>query len=215
MNQRRLVDLDAWPRRDQFEHFTRFPCTYSLTIRLDVTSFTTAVRQAGRKAYPSQVWAISSLLNRHEEFRMSVDDGIPSVWDVVHPAFTVFNSDRETFSSVWLPHDDDFDAFHAEAVELSRIHRSADRMFPQGELPDNAFDISSLPWVSFTGFELNIAGGHGHYLPIFTLGKYVDEGDRVFIPLAVQLHHAVADGFHVARLINELQELFDSAGEWL
>ncbi len=34
------------------------------------------------------------------------------------------------------------------------------------------------------------------------------------MPLALQVHHAVADGFHAARLVNELQELL-SDGAWL
>lgn len=29
------------------------------------------------------------------------------------------------------------------------------------------------------------------------------------LPLAVQVHHAVCDGFHVSRLLNELQEWLD------
>lgn len=28
-----------------------------------------------------------------------------------------------------------------------------------------------------------------------------------WIPLSIQVHHAVCDGFHVCRFINELQEL--------
>jgi len=33
------------------------------------------------------------------------------------------------------------------------------------------------------------------------------------MPVAVQVHHAAADGFHTARLVNELQELLASP-EW-
>ncbi len=31
------------------------------------------------------------------------EDGSPAMWDVVHPAFTLFNPERETFASVWAP----------------------------------------------------------------------------------------------------------------
>lgn len=88
-------------------------------------------------------------------------------------------------------------------------------MFPQGDEPHNIFDISSLPWLSFSSFELNIAHGHDHYLPIFTLGKYVERDGQVMLPFAVQIHHASADGFHSARFINELQEVFDASVNWL
>ena len=35
--------------------------------------------------------------------------------------------------------------------------------------------------------------------------------DHYFIlPLAIQVHHAVCDGFHICRFVNELQELINS-----
>jgi chloramphenicol O-acetyltransferase type A len=52
------------------------------------------------------------------------------------------------------------------------------------------------------------------FAPMFTLGKYDKQGEKVLLPLAVQVHHAVCDGFHVARLINELQELCDDISQY-
>jgi chloramphenicol O-acetyltransferase type A len=211
------IDLAAWPRREPFDHYrTRVPCTYSVTVQLDATRFVAALRDTGRKIYPAQIWAIASVVNNHEEFRMTVDkEGHPSIWNVVHPAFTVLNPDRETFASVWADYNQDFSQFYDQAVALLSTHRTATTMFPQGDVPENIFDISSLPWLSFSGFELNIAHGHDHYLPIFTLGKYVEQAGQVTLPFTLQILHASADGFHAARFINELQEVFDASANWL
>ena len=46
-------------------------------------------------------------------------------------------------------------------------------------------------------------------IPIFTLGKYYEEDGKILLPLAVQVHHAVCDGFHICRFVNELQELIN------
>nr|AIA15296.1 Chloramphenicol_Acetyltransferase_CAT [uncultured bacterium] len=217
MNEKHAIDLGSWPRRETFEHFrSRVPCTYSVTVELDATRFVAAIAQSGRKTYPAQVWAIAAVVNRHEEFRISVDgSGAPSVWSVVHPYFTVFNPERETFAGVWAEYDDDFGRFHSRAVETLAEYRSTASFAPQGDPPANVFDVSSLPWASFTGFNLNIQQGYGHYLPIFTLGKYVERDGRMLLPFALQIHHAAADGFHAARLFTELQELFDTAESWL
>ncbi|MFJ5936281.1 type A chloramphenicol O-acetyltransferase [Streptomyces sp. NPDC093071] len=203
------IDLDAWPRRQHFAHYRRaVPCTYSMTVELDATAFAAALRRSSRKTYLAQVWALSTVVNRHEEFRMCLTaSGEPAVWPVVHPAFTVLNPERETFACVWTPHDPDFGAFHDAAAPLLAEHARATDLFPQGDLPPNAFDVSSLPWTSFTGFDLNIRGGWDHLAPIFTLGRYAEREGRVLLPLAVQVHHAAADGFHTARLVNELGAL--------
>jgi chloramphenicol O-acetyltransferase type A len=210
MEQPHPLDLTTWPRAEHFAHYLRtVPCTYALTVDIDVTPFVVALRAAGRKTYAAQIWAIATVVNRHPEFRMTLTDaGNPAVWPVSHPSFTVFNPERETFASVWAPYDPDFARFHDTVVALLVAHRSATTMFPQGDTPANSFDVSSVPWTSFTGFTLQIDGGSQHLAPIFTLGRYVERDGRTWMPLAVQIHHAAADGFHTARLVEELRELF-------
>ena len=44
---------------------------------------------------------------------------------------------------------------------------------------------------------------------MFTFGKYYEQDGKVLLPMAVQVHHSVCDGFHVARMFNELQEMCD------
>lgn len=204
------IDLDTWPRRQHFDHYRASPCTYAVTVELDATAFADALRRSTRKTYLAQVWALATVVNRHDEFRMVLDDdGAPAVWPVVHPAFTVFHGERETFSCVWAPYDADFGTFHDAATAVLAAHGESTEFFPQGAPPPNAFDVSSLPWASFTGFTLNIRDAWDHLAPIVTLGRYVERDGRVLLPVAVQVHHAAADGFHTARLVNELQELLD------
>ena len=62
-----------------------------------------------------------------------------------------------------------------------------------------------LPWESFEGFNLNLQKGWGFLLPTFTLGKYTERDGRFTLPLAIQVHHAVCDGFHACRFIDELR----------
>lgn len=203
------IDLDTWPRRQHFEHYLdAVPCTYSMTVELDATAFAARLRRSPRKTYVAQVWALASVVNRHDELRMTLTpDGAPAVWPTVHPSFTVFNGERETFACVWSPYDPDFATFHDAAAAVLAEHARATELFPQGAPPPNAFDVSSLPWASFTGFNLDVRDAWRHLAPIFTLGRYVERDRRTLLPLAVQLHHAAADGFHASRLVTEVQEL--------
>ncbi|WP_313408455.1 CatA-like O-acetyltransferase [Aeromicrobium sp.] len=204
-----LIDLESWPRREHFEHYLRtVPCDYAITTEIDVTAAVSALRRAYRKTYPAQIWALAAAVNRHEEFRMTLDpDGRPAVWPRVDPAFTVFNPERETFACVTAPFDEDFARFHDTVVELLETHRDSTTMFPQGPLPPHCFDVSGVPWTSFTGFTLQIRDGGDHLLPIFTMGRRVKRDDRILLPLAIQVHHAAADGFHTGRLLSEIRAL--------
>lgn len=183
VNQPKLIDMDTWARAEQFAHYrTTVPCTYAMTVEVDVTALAAALRDAGRKTYPAQLWALAAVVNRHPEFRVAVDaNERPAVWPVLHPSFTVFNTARETFAAVWTPFEEDFTSFHETVVELLAEHQHATTLFPQGQLPPDTFDVSSLPWTSFTAFNLHIADGWDHLLPIFTLGRHVErDGARTY-----------------------------------
>lgn len=203
------IDMSTWARREHFENYMHtVPCTYALTVEMDATVFAAAMSRSLRKTYIAQIWALTSVVNRHDEFKMCLlPDGQPAVWPTVQPSFTVFNPDRETFSNVWTPYDPTFSVFHEAAADLLERHRSADRLYPLGDKPANAVDISSLPWASFTGLNLNAPSNSTHMSPNFTLGKYRQSEGKLYLPLAVQMHHAAADGFHTARLINEFQDM--------
>lgn len=82
-------------------------------------------------------------------------------------------------------------------------------MMARPDTPENTFPVSALPWASFEGFNLNLQKGYSYLLPIFTLGKFYCENGKMMLPLAVQVHHAVCDGFHLCRFVNELQDLLN------
>ena len=201
------IQRDSWPREEYFHHyFSRLPCTYSGTFRLDVT----ALRRQGRRFYPAMLHALATVVNRHPEFRMAVDgDGELGVYDLVHPSYTVFHRDTETFSNLWTPYTPSWEDFLAAWEEDMARYGSRPGLFPKPDTPENTFPVSMLPWASFEAFHLNLEKGYGYLSPIFTMGRFYEEGERVLLPLAAQVHHAVCDGFHLCRLVKELQALLD------
>ena len=47
-------------------------------------------------------------------------------------------------------------------------------------------------------------------LPIFTMGKYFERDGKRMLPLAIQVHHAVCDGYHVGMFVERLQGYIDN-----
>ncbi len=200
------VDLAAWPRREYFEHYVhRNPCTYSMTVRLDITN----VKEKGIRLYPALIYALATAVNRHEEFRCSIKDGVLGCYERLEPSYTVFHRENETFSLLWTAYEPDFSAFLA-AYEAD-LARFGGQMGFQGKpnLPENTFDVSMIPWANFEGFNLNLQQCYDHLRPIFTLGRYEEREGRCTLPLAVQVHHGVCDGYHTCRLVQEVQEILD------
>ncbi len=125
---------------------------------------------------------------------MAMKDGELVIWDSVHPCYTVFHEQTETFSSLWSEYHDDFRQFlHIYSQDVACYGENL-AYFPKGFI-ENMFFVSANPWVSFTSFDLNVANMDNFFAPVFTMGKYYTQGDKVLMPLAIQVHHAVCDGF--------------------
>lgn len=205
------VDLSSWARKEHFEVFQSFAqCTINQTVQLDITALLKHIKQVGWKFYPSIISIITTVVNRHSEFRMAMKDNELVIWNEVHPSYTLFHKETETFSSLWSHFDGNI--AHFQNVYAEDVSRYGDNLayWPKEESRENIFFISDIPWASFTSFNINVANMQNFFAPMFTFGKYYNQDGKVLLPFAVQVHHSVCDGFHLARLINELQELCDN-----
>ena len=204
-----LIDMKKWKRKEWFEHYlNEVRCTYSMTVNIDITKLQVIRKTQNVKLYPILIFFLSKVVNKFEEFRMDFDDyGKLGYWDIVHPSYTIFNQESETFSSIWTEYEVNFLKFYNLYQRDVKQYMQVGGFAPKNNTPPNHFSISSIPWTSFTGFNLNIYGNGTYLRPIFTFGKYFEQEGKVLLPLSVQVHHAVCDGFHVSRLIEEFQDL--------
>ncbi|MCS3464736.1 MULTISPECIES: type A chloramphenicol O-acetyltransferase [Citrobacter] len=205
------VDLSCWARKEHFEVFQTFAqSTFNQTVLLDITALLKHIKEVGWKFYPTIIFLLSKVVNRHTEFRMAIKDNELVIWNEVHPSYTIFHNETETFSSLWSHYDGNIHHFqHVYAEDMARYGNNLS-YWPKGESLENIFFVSAIPWVSFTSFNINVANMQNFFSPMFTIGKYYNQDGKVLLPLAIQVHHSVCDGFHVARLINELQEISDN-----
>ncbi|MPM60173.1 Chloramphenicol acetyltransferase [bioreactor metagenome] len=203
-----IINKEEWHRKEYFDHyFNEIPCTYSMTVKLDITK----IKNSDRKLYPTILYFITKVVNRHSEFRTAIDiNGNLGVFDEMLPCYTVFNKESETFSNIWTQYCDSYDEFCKLYEKDIEMFGYVKKMIAKPDIPENNFPVSMIPWTTFDGFNLNLQKGYQYLLPIFTMGKYYEENSRYILPLAIQVHHAVCDGFHVSRFVNELQELVEA-----
>ena len=203
------IDRETWARKEYFDHYlSQVPCTYSAVFQLDITR----LRREERKLYPTMLYHIAGEVNRWTEFRTALNGaGQLGVYDRMHPCYTVFHPESETFSNLWTEYDPDSETFCTAYRQDMAQYGNNLGLEGKPNTPENTFPVSMLPWAGFEGFNLNLQKGYDFLLPIFTMGRYREEGGRTLLPLAVQVHHAVCDGFHLCRFVNGLQERLEGS----
>lgn len=199
------IDLEAWERREFYEHFiNEVRCSYSTTVHLDITNL------KGCRLYPAMIWLLTQTVNQMPEFRTALTDEGLGIYSQMHPAYTIFNQKSKTFSGIWTEADSDYSKFLKAYEADAGMYSSSVKFAPKPNRPPNTFDISMVPWFTFTAFDINVFDHGKYFLPIFTMGKFFDMDGKRMLPLAIQVHHAVCDGYHVGRFIEMLQEKISS-----
>lgn len=210
------IQMEQWSRKAHYEHYkNNIRCSYSITVDIDITNLLIRLKERGMKSYPAQVFMISSVVNQLPEFRMTMNnDQRLGYWEVIDPMYTVFDPITETFSAVWTKYDSCYNTFYSAYLQDTAQY-TCGGLFPQEYIPPNTFNISSVPWLDFTAFNINVFSDRNYLLPIFTIGKYKKENGKIMMPLAIQCHHAVCDGYHVGKFVETLREMAINCDKWL
>ena len=195
-----LIDMENWDRREFYEHFiNQVVCSYSLTVNLDITGLGDA------RLYPAMIWLLTKTVNEMPEFRTSLTKDGLGIYDCMHPMYTVFNKENKNFSGIWSYYAEDYREFLKNYDADVSVYSKSKRYAPKEGTPENSFNISMVPWLEFTSCNLNVYDDGKFLLPIFTMGKYFERDGKRLLPLAIQVHHAVCDGYHVGIFVERLQ----------
>ena len=195
-----LIDIENWERKEFYKHFiNEVVCTYSVTVNMDITSL------KGEKLYPAMIWLITKTVNEMPQFRTSLTKNGLGIYDSMHPMYTVFNKENKNFSGIWSYFFFFFEEFLKNYTTDESKYSKSTRYAPKEGTPENSFNISMVPWLEFTSFNANVYDEGKFLLPIFTMGKYFEREGKRLLPLAIQIHHAVCDGYHVGLFVEKLQ----------
>lgn len=212
-----LIDIENWDRKEYYEHYLKaVRCTYSITSNIDITDLFVKLKNINLKLYPALIYMAAKVVNGHEEFRTCLDENDNlGYWESMNPCFTIFHRDNKMFTNIWTIFSEDYRTFYTNYNDDINKYGSIKKFDAKGNEPKNTFNVSCIPWTSFTGFNLNLYTEGNYLLPIITYGKYFKQDERIILPLSLQMHHAVCDGYHASIFFNEIQVLVQNCDKWL
>lgn len=174
------IDINNWTRKEYFDHyFGNTPCTYSMTVKLDISK----LKKDGKKLYPTLLYGVTTIINRHEEFRIALDEnGQVGVFSEMLPCYTVFHKETETFSSIWTEFTADYTEFLQNYQKDIDAFGERTGMSAKPNPPENTFPVSMIPWTSFEGFNLNLKKDMTIYCRYLRLGSIMRMAENTIFP---------------------------------
>lgn len=210
----KTINLDGWPRKDHYLFFREFEYPYfSLCANMDITNFLPLIKAKEISFTAAIMYLVGRVANGIPEFRQRIRDEGPIEHEVVHPSATILSKD-DLFTFCTAIYQENFLAFAAETQqEILRI--KTEPSLEEKIKDDSMLFMTSIPWVSFTGFMHPVKLSPADSVPRFAWGKFREEGQKTVMPLSVQGHHALMDGLHAGLFYEEFQRLLDNPEQFV
>lgn len=211
------IDFETWERKEHFKYYINLIKTnYNLTAELNINQLMEKIKEKKLKFFPTMLYCIIKAVNQNKEFRMDYDkEGNLGYWDYVVPSYTIFHDDDKTFSDIWSEYDENFEKFYKNIVEDIEKYKDIKGVKTKLGRGDNFCPISCIPWLSFTGCANDTYSEAKMLFPVIAFGKYFKCDEMTMIPISVFVNHAVADGYHTCKLINDIQSIINDIENWI
>lgn len=202
-----MKEVKNFKRQDLFDMYNSRTNPFSfVTTRIDITNIYNLCKTK-KHHYASIAYFLTKAMNNVDEFKYRYIDGKIYKCDVIRPSFTDILDDN-TIGFYTCEMLDDYDEFleHFDKIKKQFLKREY-----KAEPVQDVVWISCQPWFNFTGvvppFDKSIT------IPQLIWDRFTFEGDKCFINLMIMVHHGFADGYHIGKLIQNIEKIIDSLKE--
>lgn len=200
------IDLETWARAPLYRLFRGYEKPhYATTTRLDV-SHLIARKEDGLSTYRACLFAIGTGMHSVAAMRTRFTDTEIRVYDSVEMSMTVPRDGG--FGYAYVPFDATFQTF--DRIAAARIAQAGGDGGTGANIDrQDLVYLSCLPWLDFTSIN-NALPGADDCIPRVSWGKFVRGPDaRWTMAMALEVHHALVDGEHVAGFFDAVQTALD------
>ncbi len=206
MSQVKEFNIDGWNRKTQYDFFKTYDDPFfNLTTELDVTNLYNYCKKDQISFFLACLHFAVESANEVLEFRLRIMDDKVYIFEKIDIGSTVLNEDN-SFSFCYFKKKKDLLAFDRNGKEVLKKH-SEQSDFDTNKNNLNLIYASSVPWISFTSIKhARSIEREKSGIPKFVFGKYSNSAKARKIPFSIEVHHALMDGYHVAKFLEIFQK---------
>ena len=204
----KVIDTSKWARKTAYDNFLSYTNpVFAIATRLDVTNLVDYCNKHKVRFFSTMLYLVTKCANQVEQMRYRIEDGNVVEYDVVNPSYIVLRSDDSIATSM-TKFVDNFATFYANATADIEVARTKPTLttFENGNGAGCIY-FSSLQWMDVVAVidPYNLVDSTQTSIPRITWGKYVQTRDgRYEMGLNISAHHALMDGVHVGRVVQNI-----------
>lgn len=207
---KQIIDINNWKRKEHYQFFKDYTEPFwAITANVDCSKAYTYAKDNNLSFFLYYMYQSLASVNAIEEFKYRIEDDKVVCYDKIHCCTTTPNA-IDMLAFAFIPYTGTFEDFYMYGQkEISRIKSIKSMNIDENSARPDVIHYSTIPWISFTALTNERNYAITDSIPKITFGKYRKEGNKMLLPVSINVHHSLADGFHVGQYFDLFQQLLD------
>ncbi|QCE43210.1 CatA-like O-acetyltransferase [Psychroserpens sp. NJDZ02] len=191
----KTLDINTWDRKELFQHFLKLKDPYfGVTIPFNVDKAYQYAKDKNVSFFGVYLHDCMKAINAIDNLKYRIEDNTVQIYDTIHASATIMRPNN-TFGFSFIDYDEELNIFLSNlSAEKRRIEGTPNLFPPVNGL--NCIHCSALPWLNFSGHKEPVSGVM-ESIPKLAFGKVVKEENKLIMNVAINVNHALVDGYHV------------------
>jgi chloramphenicol O-acetyltransferase type A len=139
-----------------------------------------------------------------ESFLLRIENGQVVRYSGLDLSTTILRDDKQ-IAFTHFPYHEKLEDFCENGARVIAEVKKSKKLF-NGYQGNDLLHMTTLPWFTFKGMEHAFSvNPQDPGVPKIGYGKLEMREDKVYLPISVGLHHALADGYHLHLFLQELE----------
>ena len=204
------LDVSKWKRKEHFEFFSKFDDpTFGIVSHIDCTFAYRFSKEKKSSFFAYYLHKSIIAANQIEEFRYRIQDDKVIIYDTIYATTTIARKDN-TFAFSFIGYDKDFAIFETYVQkEIEETQKTTGLRLRKDSSRQDVIHYSCLPWFEFTGLKHPKNFHPKNSIPKIVFGKIFTKEEKIFLPISIEAHHGLMDGWHLGEFLRIFQELMN------
>ncbi len=206
------ISIEKWNRKEHFEFFSTFSNPYfGFTANINCTKAYKLAKENNISFFAYYFHKSIIAANSIREFKLRIIDNKVFELDQNHAGSTIARDDH-TFAFSYIEFDKDFEVFNRRLQkEVEAVKSSSGLRLDSEKNNVEYIRYTTIPWVSFTQIMHPTNLESMDSVPRISFGKFFKENGELLMPVSVEGHHGLMDGYHISEFFRIFEALMNES----
>lgn len=200
------LNIDTWNRKDHYYFFKDFDNPfYNICTEIEISELYRTCKAHNLSFFLASLFLTTTAANSIKELRLRIEGDKLFEYNTLHPFSTILNDD-ETFSFCELKLQNSFLEFQSLSRDLiAKVN--VKKGLVAKEFRQDVIHFTTIPWIKINGMTHARKFNTKDSIPKIVFGKYFKESNKLMLPICIEVHHSLVDGYHLGKYFDKLRHL--------